>query len=234
MHMSEICPNFGMHLKYSRLLSHFSVSIASTALKLNHQLQLFNPQLGWNFSLLTRPWPRYAVLCCVAPFFSSLPRFRKNVGHPSDLLAHSKHCVLLGRAGCQLPMVDNAATPSIGSYAFKYLGHKQNPESKGRFSDWFSCLVAPCIILGPRVNQYMTEIGENQMLHLIQTWIPDIFEDLHFLVTPWWYDLLSNLTMKRTLINNFHISISVGHRKLLKQLFKYQKQLRYVKICWSP
>lgn len=176
--------------------------------------------------------PRGALLRRAVFFL--VASFSENVGHPSDLLAHSKHCVLLGRAGCQLPMVDNAATPSIGSYAFKYLGHKQNPESKGRFSDWFSCLVAPCIILGPRVNQYMTEIGENQMLHLMQTRIPDIFEDLHFSVTPWWYDLLSNLTMKRTLINNFHISISVGHRKLLKQLFKYQKRLRYVKICWSP
>ena len=78
--------------------------------------------------------PRPAVLCCVAPR-RLVASFSENVGHPSDLLAHSKHCVLLGRAGCQLPMVDNAATPSIGSYAFKYLGHKQNPESKGRFSD---------------------------------------------------------------------------------------------------
>ena len=55
-------------------------------------------------------------------------RFRRfrHVGHSSDLLAHSKHCVLRGSAGCQLPMVDDAATPSIGSYAFKYLGHNQN------------------------------------------------------------------------------------------------------------
>ena len=77
--------------------------------------------------------PRGALLRRAVFFL--VASFSENVGHPSDLLAHSKHCVLLGRAGCQLPMVDNAATPSIGSYAFKYLGHKQNPESKGRFSD---------------------------------------------------------------------------------------------------
>ena len=138
--------------------------VASTAFNSTVNCGIFNRiptySLAQNFSLLTRKGHAVAVLCCVA------------VALPWQLRASFSVVVMSGIPPIYLRIASTVC--SLGVLAANYqwlmmLPHQALVPMLLSILDTIRIIKRGCLILGPRVNHYMTEIGSSQMVHSIQT-----------------------------------------------------------------